>query len=103
MPTFDSLSLYPGMYIPTHAHTRGCADFIRWSSPLRRRHRTMAANPLLRTGSKRAHTETTVLGLLKKTVEPRSCLGELPGHCETFCGPAEFSGSAHGVFGFMPA
>jgi hypothetical protein len=24
-------------------------------------------------------------------------------YTEHFCGPAEFAGSAHGVFGFMPA
>jgi hypothetical protein len=73
---------------------------------LRGRHRTMAANPVIRPGGKRAHTdtETTVLNQVKKKpAEPRSCLGELSDHCKTFCGPAEFAGSAHGVFGFMPA
>ena len=41
----------------------------------------------------------------KNPVEPRSGLEEeeLPHHRETFCVPAEFAGSAHGVFGFMPA
>ena len=43
----------------------------------------MAANPIIRLGGKRAHTETTVLGQLKKkSAEPRSCLGELPHHSE---------------------
>jgi hypothetical protein len=63
MPAFGSLSL--SLYTHTcltHAHTRGCANFIRWSSPLRRRHRTMAANPVIWLGGNRAHTETTVLG-----------------------------------------
>jgi hypothetical protein len=64
----------------------------------------MAANPTIRLRSNRAHTETTVLGQLKKkTAEPRSCLRELPDHCETFYGPAEFARSAHGVFGIIPA
>jgi hypothetical protein len=37
--------------------------------------RTMAANPVISPCSKRAHTETTVLGQLKKNpAEPRSCL-----------------------------
>jgi hypothetical protein len=64
----------------------------------------MAANPVIKLGGNRAHTETTVLGQLeKKTAEPRSCLEKLPDHCETFCGPAEFTGSAHGVFGIIPA
>jgi hypothetical protein len=42
-------------------------DRIRWSSPLRGRNRAMAVNPVIRLGSKRAHTQTTVLDQLKKT------------------------------------
>jgi hypothetical protein len=53
--------------IPGILNARGCANFIRWSSTSRRRHRTMTANPVIRPGSKRAHTETTVLGQLKKS------------------------------------
>ena len=46
----------------------------------------------------RTQTEAMALDQVKKKpAEPRSCLGELPHHCETFCGPAEFTGSAHGV------
>jgi hypothetical protein len=52
--------------IPGILNARGCTNFIRWSSTPRRRHRTMAANPVIRPGGKRAHTETTVLGQLKK-------------------------------------
>jgi hypothetical protein len=63
MPTFDSPILLP---IPGILSARGVVSFIRWSSSLRGRHRTMAANPVIRFGSNRAHTETTVLGLLKK-------------------------------------
>jgi hypothetical protein len=60
---------------------RGVVNFIRWSSSLRGRHRTMAVNPVVKLRGNRAHTETTVLGQLeKKPAEPRSCLGELPDH-----------------------
>jgi hypothetical protein len=61
---------------------------------------------LVWTVSKRAHTETTVLGQLKKSQQNRAPACEsrhITDHRETFCGPAEFAGSAHGVFGFMPA
>jgi hypothetical protein len=85
--------------------TRGVVNFIRrWSSSSQRRHRTMAANPVISLGGNRAHTQTTVLGQqTKKPAEPRYSLREPPDHCEPLCGPAEFAGSAHGVFGFMPA
>jgi hypothetical protein len=48
-------------------------NFIRWSSsPLRRRHRTTAANPIIRPDVNLAHTQTTVLGLLKQTQQNRA-------------------------------
>jgi hypothetical protein len=63
----------------------------------------MAANPVIKLGGDRAHMGTTVLGLLKKKpAEPRSCLGKLPDHREAFCGPAEFTDSAHGGGEFTP-
>jgi hypothetical protein len=58
--------------LPTFACTRGVVNFIRWSSSLRRRHRTMAANPNPRLRGKPAHTQTTVLGLLKKSQQNRA-------------------------------
>jgi hypothetical protein len=58
--------------IPEIWKARDCANFIRWSSTSRRRHRTMAANPIIHPGSKRAHTETTVLGQLKKNQQNRA-------------------------------
>jgi hypothetical protein len=62
----------------------------------------MAANPIIRFGGNRAHTQTTVLGQLKTNpAEPRYYSLRGPSdHRQTFCGPAEFAGSAHGVFGF---
>jgi hypothetical protein len=84
-------------------NARGCANFIRWSSSLRGQHRTMAANPVIKLRGNRAHTETTVLGQLKKKAEPRYSLRQLPDHCQFFCdGPAEFTESAHRVCGSTP-
>jgi hypothetical protein len=65
-----SLPLIPLHCICGIPQARGVANFIRWSSPLRGRHRTMAANPVICLGSNRAHTETTVRG---------QCLGPRPG------------------------
>jgi hypothetical protein len=56
------LSLLPCPSLSMANHER-----IRWSSPLRGRNRAMAVNPAIRLGSKRAHTQTTVLDQLKKT------------------------------------
>jgi hypothetical protein len=52
---------------------------IRWSSSLRGRHRTMAANPTIRVGSNRAHTETTVLDQVKQKQQNRATA---PGSCQ---------------------
>jgi hypothetical protein len=66
MPAFGSPIPLP---IPGILNARGVVSSIRWSSSLRGRHRTMAANPDPRLRGKRgrAHTETTVLGQVKKT------------------------------------
>jgi hypothetical protein len=66
----------------------------------------MAANPVIKLGSKRAHTQATVLGQLKKSQQNRAPAFEsrqITGKRFVGCGPAEFAGSAHRVFGFMPA
>jgi hypothetical protein len=47
-------------------------NFIRWGMTSRRRHRTMAANPTIRPGGNRAHTQATVLGQLKKSQQNRA-------------------------------
>jgi hypothetical protein len=86
--------------------TRGVANFIRWSSPLRGRHCTMAANQVISLGGDRAHTETAVLGQLKKTQQNRATAF---GSCQITRiffygpGPAEFTDSAHRVCEFAPA
>jgi hypothetical protein len=71
---------------------------------LRRRHRTMAANPVIRLGGNRAqpHTGHGARSTKKRPAEPHSCLREPSDHCQTFCGPTEIAGSAHRAFGFMP-
>jgi hypothetical protein len=65
----------------------------------------MAANPNPRLGGNRAHTETTAPDQVKKKQQNRApafCLGELPDHRETFCGPTEFTDSAHRMCDFTP-
>jgi hypothetical protein len=59
---------------------------------LRRRHRTMAANPTTRLCSKRAHTETTVLGQLKKSQQNRApAFGSRQITAKRFVGARNFS------------
>jgi hypothetical protein len=91
------------MHMVQHANaswrTRGCANFIRWSSPLRGRHRTMAANPIIWFGSKLAHTETTVLDQLKKSQQNRAtAFGSCQITAKKNDGPAEFTDSAHRMY-----
>jgi hypothetical protein len=86
--------------------TRGVANFIRWSSPLRGRHRAMAANPELGLRGDRAHTQATVLGQLKKTQQNRATApGSRQITAKRFMGPRNLpdARSVHGVFGFIPA
>jgi hypothetical protein len=55
-----------------YGESHGVANFIRWSSPLRGRHRTKAANPILQLGGNRAHTQTAMLDQLKKSQQNRA-------------------------------
>jgi hypothetical protein len=96
----DLWSLIPIWRIP---NARGCANFIRWSSSLRGRHRAMAANPVIRFGSNRAHTETTVLDQVKKSQQNRAtALGSCQITAKKNDGHAEFTESAHRVCGSTP-
>jgi hypothetical protein len=100
MPAFGSPIPLP---IPTFLRTRGVVNFIRWSSTSRRRHRTMAANPIIRLGSKRAHTETTVLGQLKKSQQNRAPAWEschITG--KRFVGPRNLPDQLTGCSGLCP-
>jgi hypothetical protein len=79
-------------------------DFERaWSSPLRGRHRTMAANPNPRLRGKRAHTETTVLGLLKKSQQNRAPAFESRQiTAKRFVGPRNLPNQLIGCSGLCP-
>ena len=92
---------YPSIWrIP---NARGCANFIRWSSSLRGRHRAMAANPVIKLGSKRVHTETTVLGQLKKSQQNRAPAWESSQiTAKRFVGPWNFPGQLIGCSGLCP-
>jgi hypothetical protein len=63
----------------------------------------MAANPTICLRGDRAHTGTTVLGLLKKSQHNRATAF---GSCQItvifFYGPAEFADSAHRMCEFAP-
>jgi hypothetical protein len=70
---------------------------------LRGRHRTMTTNPIIRFGRKRAHTQTTVLGQLKKSQQNRaSALSSCKIPAKNNDGPADFAGSAHRMCGSTP-
>jgi hypothetical protein len=91
MPTFDDPSLYMAANANATRRSRGVVNFIRWSSALRGRHRAIAANPTIRLRGNRAHTETTVLGQLKKSQQNRAPACESCHITAKRFGPAEFT------------
>ena len=97
----------PHLPIPTFAHTRGVVDFIRWSSSSRRRHRTMAcmaANPIIRPRSKRAHTpQAMVLSQLKTSQQNRATAFESRQvTAKRFVGPQNLPDLLMGCSGLCP-
>ena len=63
----------------------------------------MAVNPVISPGSNRAHTETTVLGLLKKSQQNRAPASESRQITSTrFVGPRNFPDQLMGCSGLCP-
>jgi hypothetical protein len=88
--------------------TRGVVDFIRWSlplpRPLRRRHRAMAVNPVMKLRGSRAHTEAMVLGLLKKSPQNRApAWGSCQITAKRFVGPRNLPIQLIGCVTLLPS
>jgi hypothetical protein len=84
-------------------NARGVVSFIRWSSSSQRPHRKMAANPVISLGGNRAHTETTVLGQLKKSQQNRApAWGSCQITAKRFVGPQNLPDQLIGCLGLCP-